>query len=707
LGFFDKNEGVFCYNVVLTIYLFFKEKEMKRYGLILVLCMFLSAFGLTHAQNLLVNGDFETPDLTGVTPPVATLTAGGWTEFGTVGIPTQEIRAATYAAEAPSAQGVWLKGWRDNEDAGFYQDVADIAPGDTYVLDGGFKVQANFTQSGNVDMELIWLDAVDEEIGRETLDVDSIVPNDNTWGPHLSITSTAPAGTAKARCQIHWTTGDQILTGQASTFVDNMSLEMLVMAKDPWPGHLSSQIPDTVNNAGNLEFSLPDIPSIINYNVYWQVDDVNDAAWSNPATGSGSANDRISVAVPETIIAGHTYYWKVDLDADTGPSEPNLIEGALWWFKTASEPPVVDAGGPVFQNVWMSGGEAIITLNGFAFDDGLPNPPGELTILWTSDIEGADFLDASDPQTDVTFTAAGNYTLTVSADDGDVAVTDSISVRVLAEGYDGLVALYEFDSAAEGVTADSAGEHDGTLAGNAVIDSTDVKVGSGCLLLAGTDDSVQVLDSGVAEPNWPDVDVTWADMQDTNQMTVSTWIKVEPGQFNQNWQPIISKGDAYAVLRNGPDSSNAMFRIGAGSTTNPGPEVAARDNDAVNIVLDDGQWHQIAGTFDGLAVRIYVDGILERQTDNPAYLNAMPLGGAYLQIGNGLNGRIDRVRVHDVALTGEMIMAQFIADGGSNSCRQQYSITDMDQDCYTGLGDLAVLASEWLACIDVTNPLCN
>jgi len=103
-------------------------------------------------------------------------------------------------------------------------------------------------------------------------------------------------------------------------------------------------------------------------------------------------------------------------------------------------------------------------------------------------------------------------------------------------------------------------------------------------------------------------------MQETNQVTVSTWIKVEPGQFNQNWQPIISKGDAYAIFRNGPDSSNAMFRIGAGSATNPGPEVPARDNDAVNIVLDDGQWHQIVGTFDGLAVRIYVDGILERHS---------------------------------------------------------------------------------------------
>lgn len=682
---------------------------MKRYGLILVLCMFLSAFGLTHAQDLLINGDFETPDLTGVTPPAVVITEGGWTEFGNVtGIGSHSIQRAGYAAEPPSAQGAWLKGWNNNRDCGFYQDVADITPGETYVLDGGFRIQSNFMLSGNVDMELIWLDAADDEIGRETLDVDSVMVSLDVWF-HVSITSTAPLGAAKARCQIHWTTVDQTGANPRSAFVDNMSLEMLVMAKDPWPEHLSSQIPDTVNNAGNLEFSLPDIPSIINYNVYWQVDDVNDAAWSNPATGSGSANDRISVAVPETITAGHTYYWKVDLDADTGPSEPNLIEGALWWFKTASEPPVVDAGGPVFQNVWMSGGEAIITLNGFASDDGLPIPPGELTILWTSDTEGADFLDASSPETDVTFTSAGNYTLTLSADDGVGPVTDSIRVWVLAENDDGLLALYEFDTETEGVTPDSTGGHDGTLVGGAVIDTSGVKaeLGTGCLQLAGTGDMVQVLDSGAAEPNWPDATPTWADVQETNQVTVSTWLKVEPGQFNIGWQPIILKGDAYGILRNGPGSSNAMFRTGTWSATNPGPEVSARDNDAVNIVLDDGQWHQVVGTFDGLSVRIYVDGILERQTNDAVYLNAMPLGGGMLQIGDGLNGRIDRVRVHDVALTDEMILAQFIADGGTNSCRQQYSITDIDQDCYTGLGDVAVVASEWLACIDVTNPLCN
>ena len=666
--------------------------------LLKVMCLVVLAIaGGTHA-DLLINGDFETPAGNG------TLAAAGWTEIAGA----QGIQAAAWAAEPPSAQGAWLKGWNNNIDSGFYQDVADIIPDEVYILDAGFKIQGNFMLSGNIDMELIWLDIADIEIAREVLDVDAVVANDGVW-VHQSLVSTAPLDAVKVRCQIHWTTVDQAGGDPRSAMVDNMSLEISQLARNPWPENMTSQIPDAVNDAGNMEFSLPNIPTIINYIVYWQVDDVNDAAWSIPATGSGNAKDRILIPVPETITGGHTYYWKVDLDADTGPSEPNLIEGALWWFKTASEPPVVDAGGPIFQNVWMSGGEATISLNGTAVDDGLPIPPGELTILWTSDIEGANFMDDSNPQTDVTFTSAGDYTLTLIADDGDVAVTDSISVRVLADGDDGLIALYDFDSESEGVTPDSAGDHDGTLVGEAVIDATDVKaeLGSGCLLLSGTGDAVQVLDSGVAEPNWLDVDVTWADMQDTNQVTLSTWIKVDPGQFNQDWQSIISKGDAYAIVRNGAGSSNAMFRIGTWSTSDPGPEVSARDNDAINIVIDDGKWHQIVGTFDGLAVRIYIDGLLESQTEDTSYFDAMPLGGAYLQIGNGLNGRVDRVRVHDVALTDEMIFAQFISDGGTNSCRQQWLPYDLSHDCYISLGDFAIFAAAWLDCNDVTNEGCT
>ena len=192
---------------------------MKRLAVVAVLALLMA----TSVQaNLLINGDFETPTGHG------TLTAGGWTELGGA----QGIQAAGWAAEPPSAQAAWLKGWNNNIDSGFYQDV-DITPGEAYILDGGFKIQGNFMLSGNIDMELIWLDIADSEINRDVLDVDAVVANDGVWA-HQSLVSTAPLNAVKARSQIHWTTVDQTGGDPRSAMVDNLSLEVV-----PEPATLS------------------------------------------------------------------------------------------------------------------------------------------------------------------------------------------------------------------------------------------------------------------------------------------------------------------------------------------------------------------------------------------------------------------------------------------------------------------------------------
>jgi len=221
---------------------------------------------------------------------------------------------------------------------------------------------------------------------------------------------------------------------------------------------------------------------------------------------------------------------------------------------------------------------------------------------------------------------------------------------------------------------------------------------------------MHIADSGVAEPNWtpgPDYNIsaTWADVQTTNQLTASAWIKVEPGEFAYMYVSPLVKGEAYAYNRY-IETSNMGFNVGSWSTNDERDPVITWDNDAISITLDDGTWHHLAGTYDGAAVRIYVDGILEGETFDDTYLDSMPIGGGYLQIANGLNGRIDQVRIHDIALSDEMILAQFVADGGSNSCRQQYLDTDFDQDCYVGLSDFAIFAIDWLECSDVTDSSC-
>jgi len=70
------------------------------------------------------------------------------------------------------------------------------------------------------------------------------------------------------------------------------------------------------------------------------------------------------------------------------------------------------------------------TLAGVVSDDG--NPSGTLTNLWTvvSGEGEVTFLKASDPQTTVSFSAAGNYVLRLTATDGELQGYDEVTINV-------------------------------------------------------------------------------------------------------------------------------------------------------------------------------------------------------------------------------------------------------------------------------------
>jgi len=73
-----------------------------------------------------------------------------------------------------------------------------------------------------------------------------------------------------------------------------------------------------------------------------------------------------------------------------------------------NQPPVVNAGPN--QTITLPAGA---TLWGFAWDDGLPNPPAKLT---TNLVEGqrsrtVTFADPNVPQTTATFSTSGTYVL--------------------------------------------------------------------------------------------------------------------------------------------------------------------------------------------------------------------------------------------------------------------------------------------------------
>ena len=93
-----------------------------------------------------------------------------------------------------------------------------------------------------------------------------------------------------------------------------------------------------------------------------------------------------------------------------------------------NEAPVVDAGPD--QTVEFPGP---VTLNGMVTDDGLPDPPGEVTIGWSKGFGPGEvmFADPTSPVTTATFERLGTFTLDLRARDGRAVTRDEVVITVV------------------------------------------------------------------------------------------------------------------------------------------------------------------------------------------------------------------------------------------------------------------------------------
>jgi uncharacterized protein YjiK len=92
-----------------------------------------------------------------------------------------------------------------------------------------------------------------------------------------------------------------------------------------------------------------------------------------------------------------------------------------------NQAPIVDAG--LDQEISVAN-DAI--LFGTVTDDGLPDPPGAVTSLW-SQVSGPGVTSFSDPamlETTASFSAAGVYVLRLSVNDGSLSATDDVTITV-------------------------------------------------------------------------------------------------------------------------------------------------------------------------------------------------------------------------------------------------------------------------------------
>jgi hypothetical protein len=146
------------------------------------------------------------------------------------------------------------------------------------------------------------------------------------------------------------------------------------------------------------------------------------------------------------------------------------------------------------------------------------------------------------------------------------------------------------------------------------------------------------------------------------QLSVSTWFKSCPSS-KQKSQVLLAKGEAWQLQRRGSDGA-LEFLVTGPLTTNSQAQVRA-PNLASKMRLDESQWHQVVGTYDGRRTVLYVDGNEESCSTASGRLaiNTAPLtvGESSVSPGHLFAGWMDDVRVYGRCLTASDVQALFNA----------------------------------------------
>jgi len=140
-------------------------------------------------------------------------------------------------------------------------------------------------------------------------------------------------------------------------------------------------------------------------------------------------------------------------------------------------------------------------------------------------------------------------------------------------------------------------------------------------------------------------------------MSVMCWVK---GPFTRGWECFVTKrgeGDGWKLRRQG-GSNNACFTI---------RDTSGPDDPRGSININDGEWHHVAGTWDGVDRNLYVDGQLDRSDpdtgtmvptiDENVIIGGWMAGPGDIRESAGID--IDDVRLYDKAVSQEQIMQIF------------------------------------------------
>ena len=245
---------------------------------------------------------------------------------------------------------------------------------------------------------------------------------------------------------------------------------------------------------------------------------------------------------------------------------------------------------------------------------------------------------------DTGLTAATSYSYRARATDGAgnlSAYSNSATATTLTTTA-GLVAAYSFDEGAGTTVTDLSGNgNTGTLSNTLWTNSG--KYGN-ALVFNGTNSRVTINDA-------PSLHLTSA-------MTLEAW--VNPSTVPNAWEDVIYKGNDNYYLEGTSDRSGVPA---AGAT------VGSTDATILGTApLPVNTWTHLASTYDGTALRLYVNGV---QVSAQAISGNLLTSTTPLQIGSDslfgqyFAGMIDEVRVYNVALNQTQIQADMATPVGT------------------------------------------
>ena len=215
--------------------------------------------------------------------------------------------------------------------------------------------------------------------------------------------------------------------------------------------------------------------------------------------------------------------------------------------------------------------------------------------------------------------------------DANVTMGQVWDFETLGDVDPNLIGWWKFDEQSGNTAYDSSGNNNhATIAGNPL---NQTGVIDNAVVFFGTDEYAAV-------PNEADYDIS-------GNITLSAWIKV--AEYDTSSMYIISKSDSYNIFK---DMDSDVVTFLCNGTGRP----VAGTTDIV-----DGQWHHVAGVYDGVNKYIYVDGQLDNTRASAGAIiindNEVHIGDDAVWEDYEFNGAIDDTRIYDRALTASEVMA--------------------------------------------------